>query len=256
MTDFYKNFAIYYQELAEKRNHFELQTQVIQDLFKVLKIDHSKRILDAACGTGTVGNLLFNDGFKNIFLTDGSENMVDFAKKSIDSNIPIIQCKWENLNEYFDINGSFDAVVLFGNSFAHASSTLHKQLFKNIFDGLNDNGCFIFDIRIWDKNEEGNYFESKKPTNTAIELEDILIDGLKLHVDQVIKYNYEEKRQIVSYIINDLKTQKTLETINLEYSLFSFEDILPVLKSVGFKLENIQTKNIANWSYQAICCKK
>ncbi len=256
MKDLYENFAVYYKVLAEKRDHFGLQAEVIKELFRELEIKQDYKILDAACGTGAVGNELFNSGFKNIYLTDGSIEMINLAEKDINTQIPVEQCKWEKLDSYFKISKKINTVIIFGNSIAHARIESLNQIFKNIYQGLQKGGYFIFDMREWMVNNAGNLIQANKPNNSIVDLGSITVNEIDLSVSSEIKYDYIKNSQIVSYLITNPKSNKIVYSIFLEYSIFSFDDILPILINSGFASEKIQIKSLKNWSYKVICCKK
>ena len=239
MKDYYKQFAVFYKELAEKRNHFGLQTEVIKELFRELEIKQDYKILDAACGTGAVGNDLFNSGFKNINLSDGSLDMIKLAKKNINSKIPIEQCKWENLDSYFKTNQQLNTLIIFGNSISHAKFESLFQIFKNIYQGLTKNGYFIFDMREWVNDDAGNLIQPNKPDNSIVDLGSISINGTNFSVSSEIKYT--KRTQIVSYLIK--KSNKIEHSISLKYSIFSLDEILPILVETGFTNEKVQIKN-------------
>ncbi len=256
MIDFYENFVDYYEKLAKKRKHFENQANLLHNLFLSLNIKSSSYILDAACGTGAVGNMLFEKGYQNISLTDGSFEMVNHAKNNVNSNVPVYQYRWQELDAFFSKEGSFDTIFIIGNSLAHAKNKSLSNIFTNIYTGLNKDGYFIFDIREWSINENGETIQPKKPHNFFDSLGEIFVNGSKLEVDNLIQYDYKELKQIVSYVIKDYKSKNNIETIKLEYSMYSFEDILPTLISVGFKADNIIRVKIENWPYQLTYCKK
>ena len=256
MKDLYENFAVYYKELAEKRNHFGLQVEVLKGLFQELEIDQNDKILDAACGTGAVGNELFNSGFINISLTDGSKDMINLAKKNIHQKIPIKKHNWEKLDSYFEKSKNFNSIIIFGNSLAHVKIESLNQMFCNIYKGLKKGGYFIFDMREWMNDDTGNCIQPNNPNNSTVDLGSITINGTNFTVTGEIKYDYIKNTQIVSYVIKNSETRKIENSIFLEYSIFSLDDILPILLEAGFKNENVQIRNHNNWSYQIICCMK
>ena len=110
LEDIYKNWASDYEydviQLAGYVGHL-----ITSDLLLKNLKNNNARILDAGCGTGLVGEILFKNNFKNIEGVDFSEEMLSIANQK---NI------YKSLN-LFDLtkklaynDNSFDAIICAG----------------------------------------------------------------------------------------------------------------------------------------------
>jgi tRNA (cmo5U34)-methyltransferase len=103
--------------------------------------DRRIRVVDLGCGTGTITQII-KKRFPNAAVTcvDFAENMIKIAKDKLNAFDDISYVVSDCRN--FDFSAGFDAVI--------SSLTLHhirdekekKNLFKNVFDGLNHKGVF------------------------------------------------------------------------------------------------------------------
>ena len=98
-------------------------------------------ILDVACGTGILAKELMNIGFK-VSGIDISEDMINIAKENTkDNSFKVADMKDFKLNRKFDIiTCAFDSINYITNN-----KDMEKTL-SNIFNHLENNGFFIFDI--------------------------------------------------------------------------------------------------------------
>lgn len=98
-------------------------------------------ILDVACGTRILAKELMNIGFK-VSGIDISEDMINIAKENTkDNSFKVADMKDFKLNRKFDIiTCAFDSINYITNN-----KDMEKTL-SNIFNHLENNGFFIFDI--------------------------------------------------------------------------------------------------------------
>lgn len=119
----------------------------------------SKRILDAACGTGFPAIELIERGY-DIVCSDGSLEMGLFCQQKTNGKLIPHIVRWEELGKYF-LPNSFDAVLMRGDSLPYIASWYEWKDYKPdiikseglIFNALKsvnfvlkDGGLFYFDL--------------------------------------------------------------------------------------------------------------
>ncbi|REJ27182.1 MAG: SAM-dependent methyltransferase [Caldibacillus debilis] len=106
---------------------------------------HGKKVLDLACGTGTVTMMLHERGFE-VAGADLSEEMLAVAaEKSLEKGyrIPFFA---QDMTAMEDI-GRFDIVVIFCDSLNYLREKGDvAKAFANVRRLLNDGGLFLFDV--------------------------------------------------------------------------------------------------------------
>ena len=109
LKDLYKNWNDYENDVINLAGY--VGHKVTTDtLLKFLKNKQSK-ILDAGCGTGLVGQILYKNNYKNIVGVDFSQEMIDRAlKKNVYQSLSL--CDLTKKLEFED--GSFDAIICAG----------------------------------------------------------------------------------------------------------------------------------------------
>jgi len=109
LKDLYKNWNDYENDVINLAGY--VGHKVTTDtLLKYLKNKQSK-ILDAGCGTGLVGQILYKNNYKNIVGVDFSQEMIDRAlKKNVYQSLSL--CDLTKKLEFDD--GSFDAIICAG----------------------------------------------------------------------------------------------------------------------------------------------
>jgi ubiquinone/menaquinone biosynthesis C-methylase UbiE len=116
---------------------------IIPEVLRMLDMKEGEKILDVACGEGTVTRHLANKGTR-VTGIDYS-NMIDYAiKREYEERLGINYLKIDALkiSETFD-SESFDKVVC---NMAVMDINDYKSLFKQISEVLIENGTFVFSI--------------------------------------------------------------------------------------------------------------
>ncbi|MGE5604392.1 MAG: class I SAM-dependent methyltransferase [Bacteroidota bacterium] len=102
------------------------------------------KVLDLGCGPGLYASLLAKRGF-SITGIDISERSISYAKrKAAEENLRIdYQCK-----DYIkdDIGSGYDVAICIYCDFGALTSDEQRCLLKKIYNGLNKDGVFIFDV--------------------------------------------------------------------------------------------------------------
>lgn len=102
-------------------------------------------ILDVACGTGTITEMLLDSGY-NVTGVDLSEEMLvvaadKFFKKGY--QIPLFA---QNMAE-LELGSKFDAIAIFCDSLNYVTSEDDiMETFKRVHQHLHDDGYFLFDV--------------------------------------------------------------------------------------------------------------
>jgi len=118
---------------------------IIKKIDPILKKNNVKNILDLACGTGNMTMRLYSRGY-NVSGVDISEKMLAIAKEKSSIKNYKIPFFCQDMRE-FNVNKKFDAIVSFtdGYNYLMSENDIRKS-FARVFDSLNDNGVFIFDM--------------------------------------------------------------------------------------------------------------
>ena len=105
----------------------------------------SGKLLDLACGTGTLSQLFSEVGFE-VTASDLSEDMLAIASQRFteaNAPIPVLQLSMDNLE---GING-FDAVTIAIDSLNYLETEEEvKRTFAEVYAALNAGGHFFFDV--------------------------------------------------------------------------------------------------------------
>lgn len=137
----YTSFAEVYDKLTGDVN-YKKRVAYIEKLFK--KFGSSpKLVLDLACGTGNITQIMSEKGYDMIGI-DGSPEMLNVAKSKPDSDEILYLC--QQMPE-FELYGTVDAVLCLLDSINYVTEKEDVlQTFKLVHNYLNPEGLFIFDI--------------------------------------------------------------------------------------------------------------
>ena len=144
----YKSFSYYYDEIMEL-----IEYDGWVDLTKKYLTPNSK-ILDLACGSGTFAISLANSGY-NVTGLDLSREIIDVAKEKTKMNHVDIEFDVKDMTN-FDYNTKFDVITCFFDSVNFLNATEVKQMMECVYNNLEDNGYFIFDLFTLSKMKEFN----------------------------------------------------------------------------------------------------
>lgn len=137
---------IEYQQLPEyfDAHNVNERTETNNALIaRLLKEQKVKSVLDMTCGTGSQVFYLSARGYE-VTGSDFSPALIDIAQdkaRKTNSNISFVKGDIRNIKI-----GKFDAVITIFNAIGHLTKMDFGIALKNIYDNLNDNGIYIFDI--------------------------------------------------------------------------------------------------------------
>ncbi|ANU25582.1 class I SAM-dependent DNA methyltransferase [Planococcus versutus] len=134
----YGKFAAVYDGLMEDIPYEEYVEWVASHV-------SSGKLLDVACGTGTLSQLFAEMGY-DVTASDLSDDMLTIANQRFqeaNQSIPVLQLSMDNLE---GLTG-FDLVTLAIDSLNYLQTEQQvQQTFKEVYKALNQGGYFFFDV--------------------------------------------------------------------------------------------------------------
>ena len=147
----YQTFAYLYDELTQNVE-YEKRCDYILSFFEKNGIK-SGTVLDLACGTGSMSIPFMKKGY-NIIGLDYSEEMLEIASNrlsEVGNNFSLLKAKMQE----FELSEKADACICCLDSINHLNNIDDVQAtFKNVYDSLNNNGLFVFDVNTVYKHNE------------------------------------------------------------------------------------------------------
>lgn len=133
----YKEFSQIYDLLMDDINYEKWTSFIIE------KISGSRKILEAACGTGSITRLLAEADFK-VTAFDLSEDMLMRAYEKLGRNPGVKLLNQDMTN--FKIDDRFEACVCCCDGINYLTEEQTALFFRNVWEHLNQGGKFIFDM--------------------------------------------------------------------------------------------------------------
>lgn len=147
----YQTFAYLYDELTQNVE-YEKRCDYILSFFEQNDIK-SGTVLDLACGTGSMSIPFMKKGY-NIIGVDLSEEMLEIASHRLfeaGNNFSLLKAKMQK----FELPEKADACICCLDSINHLNNIDDVlATFKNVYDSLNNNGLFVFDVNTVYKHNE------------------------------------------------------------------------------------------------------
>ena len=144
----YKSFSYYYDEIMELIEYdgwVNLTKQYLKP---------TSKILDLACGSGTLAISLANDGYKVSGL-DLSKEIIAVAREKMITNHVEIDFKVKDMTN-FNYEEKFDVITCYFDSVNFLTKNEVYQMMNSVYNNLNDGGYFIFDLFTLSKMKEFN----------------------------------------------------------------------------------------------------
>lgn len=150
----YKSFSYYYDEIMEV-----IEYDGWVNLTKKY-LSPSSKVLDLACGSGTLAISLANDGY-NVSGLDLSKEIIEVAKEKMITNHVDIDFKVKDMTD-FKYDEKFDVITCYFDSVNFLTKDEVKMMMNSVYENLNDGGYFIFDLFTYSKMKAFNNITVKE----------------------------------------------------------------------------------------------
>ena len=223
---FYHQYPEYFDTPSDIYHNTEKNT-VIEQLLKTYGV---KTVLDMTCGTGSQVFYLTKLGYE-VIGSDFSPGLLKIARdKASQQNMDIqfIDGDMRTLQA-----GKFDSVITVDNAVGHLTKSDFGLTVKNIYQNLNDNGLYIFDILNLDAMTD----EVVKADNQTMTSKRTATDGTTI-------YNVRQSRidrkngHFVSENNFTLQTRSGERKINNKCTLqiYNMNELKQILSQNGFQV--------------------
>lgn len=207
----YKGFSYYFDQIMEYIDYHDWLS------FTKQYVSQDKRILDLACGSGTLAVLLSVKGFKVDGL-DLSTEMIGLANDKFKA-YHILNNLYTCDMSSFSLPRKYDAVTCYFDSVNHLPTIEHvKQMMNCVYETLNENGLFLFDVFSKSKYDEMDNTDISEDFddfsyNWKIKLKkpNILTHDITIKADSFIHEIYNE----YYYDLNDFIDKSKFEIIKI-----------------------------------------
>jgi len=224
----YVDFAYIYDKLMYDIN-YSLWADYIEKIFDKNNIK-PKIVADLGCGTGSFCIEMCRRGYDMIGI-DMSEDMLSCALiKAMEANLPDEKLLLLNQDmTEFELYGTVDVIVSLMDSINYVVNIRKlKKMFKLVWNYLNNDGLFIFDI------------------NSIYKFENILNNNTFHYIDDDIAYiwenDYNKKSKIcqfdITFFVRDGELFRRFDEIHYERA-YSIEELTSIATECGLKVENV-----------------
>lgn len=255
----YAKLAPYYRPMLEKRDHFAKQLKLLNVFLSRYGTSRTARILDAACGTGDVVTGLHTMGYSQVAGVDASEDMLAQAQALQGvADVPLQKCRWQELDRYLGSYGNYDVIFILGHALPHAEKEEIPAIVRNVYNGLNPGGIFVFDIRMWTRVQDGSLVQPGRQIGIFRWLGKFRSGKHCYWVDDCCEY--ESGRQYITYRFRRINDGGLgwdhEERLVLSYTPFEPEEALRWLQDAGFRQIEVQQPDPKKWPYMLVVGEK
>ncbi len=212
LVDEYAYLAKYYDYLLSDEEALSLW-------LKYIKEKDFKTVLELASGSGIMAKILKNEGYE-VIASDISEDMKEASKLNYDGEYLIL-----NMID-FKLDKRFDLIICICDSINYLYFEELEKTFKNIYDHLNPNGRFIFDMH--------------HPNRLQEFKEEYIEEG---QIEDNVYYQWTINSDIDDSSINEHFTFYVGDDMIQEHhtqNVFMIEDVKKILEKVGFNVRTIE----------------
>lgn len=210
----YKEFSQIYDILMDDIDYEKWTSFIIN------KVGNSKKLLEAACGTGSVTSLLAVKNYK-ITAFDLSQDMLMRAYEKLGRSPGVKLLNMDMTS--FKIDDKFDAAICCCDGINYINKEEVKNFFTNVNNHLNDNSRFIFDMSTRYK------YESMFNDTYVYDDGEIFYVWENIMDEQNNAVNME-----INFFIKDFSNKFTrINEIQTQY-IHDIETIKSLLKDTGF----------------------
>lgn len=238
MESSYREFSQIYDLLMDDIDYGKWASYIME------KIKGNGKILEAACGTGSITKILAENNYR-VTAFDLSSDMLmrAYEKLGINSGVRFLNLDMTD----FSIEDKFDCAICCCDGVNYLTKDQSSLFFKNIYMHLNDKGRFIFDISTEYKYEEMFNDTYVYDSGDVFYVWENVLDEAEKYVSMEINFFVKD--------IND-KYERITE-VQTQY-LHSVRELCSMLKYAGF--ENIEVyddysmKDVQRTSLRAVFC--
>jgi len=219
--DAYNRFASIYDKLMMDFNYEDWFNYIQEILIRFDK--QPNQVLEMACGTGNLSYYLAKERY-SLTCFDLSSDMLSRAYEKLRrfKNVKLMNQNMVN----FNINQSFDCVISICDSINYITEKEDLlKTFKNVWNHLEDDGIFIFDIN--------SYYKLKHiiGNNTFVEdQEDVFYTWQNY---------YDENKDICEFYLTFFFSEdgESFQRFDEEHreKAYKTEEVVDLLKEAGFK---------------------
>lgn len=137
MLNSYREFSQIYDILMDDIDYEKWTSFIIN------KAGSSRKILEAACGTGSITRFLAENNYR-VTAFDLSQDMLMRAYDKLGRSPGVKLLNMDMTS--FKIDDKFDAAICCCDGINYITENQVKQFFNNVYNHLNDNSKFVFDM--------------------------------------------------------------------------------------------------------------
>lgn len=240
MLNSYKEFSQIYDLLMDDIDYEKWTSFILE------KTGGRRKVLEAACGTGSITRLLAENNYK-VTAFDLSQDMLMRAYEKLGKNSGVKLLNMDMTN--FRIDDKFEAAICCCDGINYINEDQVKMYFRNVFNHLNENSCFIFDI-----STEYKYDSLFNETY-------VYDDGQIFYVwENIIDEQNNAVSMEINFFIKDSDNKYTrINEIQTQY-IHKTETINRLLKETGFSCieiyDDYNEKKFNEKSLRAVFCAK
>ena len=241
------NFKLYsqYYDLLYQDKDYAGETNYVNQLIQTYQ-PNSKSILELGSGTGKHAYLLADLGYQ-VCGVERSAEMVAIANQKADSNVGFEIADITN----FKLDQSFDVATSLFHVISYLTDSKNLiQTFKNVYQHLNSEGLFIFDV--WHGSAVNHQIPEKRTKNLQNQNIKVVRKANPINYPElnIVEVDYD----ITITNLKDQTTEKIYEKHPMRY--FSKPEIEILAFASGFKLvhtEEFLTKEIPSNQTWGVC---
>lgn len=213
----YNWFAKVYDELMDDSLYAKWADYTDQYL------DKSDHILELGCGTGILAIEMTKAGY-DITGLDLSDDMLSLAyNRQLETGIkfPLIEMDMRDLSEL----ETFDGVICYSDALCYIQSAEEKlQIFKEVYQKLNESGHFLFDVHSVYQMEQFDQFSYHDEVENIVFMWDSYAG----------EDPYSIEHELTFFVEQPDGSYERFEEIHKEWT-HPLEEYVELLKSVGFR---------------------
>ena len=230
----YTAFAYVYDEYMDNIPYDKWGKYMI-GLLKDFGIGKDASVVDLGCGTGTVTRMLFDAGYDVVGI-DMSEDMLAIAADKIAQSGQDILYSCQDMRE-FQLPFKVDAFTSIGDSMNYITNVKDlESVFKNVYDNINDDGVFIFDLKTI------HFFRDILAENTYAENRD---ESAFIWDNYYNEEDHNNEYDLAVFVMNDNGSFDRYEEQHFQHG-FELSEVEEAANAVGLKVVaifNAFTKN-------------